>query len=591
MMQTADQLWQTFVEVSADLGPGSSNARGTIPLHPVGHWQDDEAVEYYARKAFDLESLQTMRTKNWLEQGLRKDGVDEYWVLERVIAAAMEYTVSDFEHLMRVFFVEWEKELKPDGCTNKNKDQWTRWCEIHLVRHHRNSKAIRCLEVLEALGLLFPGWWKQVYAFKHNTPIVNETYASPWDIRPSVDITKMDELNQKYARVPPSTQADAQAEVRAAASTVQTPAQLAHAYGKKGKKNRKRAKLTHKKAAPKTATKTSRFQEHLEELDDEYNDSTPAKDTDNESEESFRPEDYYPDYVHEYDAIMGVPKTTNPELAHTVGFAPAAQAWRDLNRNGFEGATRFNPEINATRIVDSVAKDAVPSRPAPRADERPFPSIPGPSAVTTPGAANTGSAPDGNAGPLPSDARASAGPSSRADTTSPTLRGTQGPVPSASIGSTGPAPPVKKSNLYIPMPQPLPRRPEPARPAQPFSPFGSINWADIDERDFARAVKQVEADFPRGGHANYSAGPQPMTPHHNAIYNAVAGYKGVSAADLARRVIERQAEFAGRDAGAQAAPDTAFEPEPQAPAERKLTFKDIGWEVTNPDPAMYPPED
>ena len=76
-----------------------------------------------------------------------------------------------------------------------------------------------------------------------------------------------------------------------------------------------------------------------------------------------------------------------------------------------------------------------------------------------------------------------------------------------------------------------------------------------------------------------------MNAHQNAIYNAVAGYRGVSAADLARRNAERQAEAAGRDAGTQTAP------EPQVPAEPKLTFKDIGWEVTNPDPAMYPPED
>lgn len=575
VMQTADQLWQTFVEVNADLGPGSSNARGTIPLHPVGHWQDDEAVEYYAKKAFDLESLQIMRSKNWLEQGLRKDGVDEYWVLERVIAAAMEYTVSDFEHLMRVFFIEWEKEIKPDGCTNKNKDQWTRWCEIHLVRHHRNTKAIRCLEVLEALGLLYPGWWKQVYALKHNTTAPNETYASPWDIRPSADVAKMDELNQKYARVPPSTQAQAQAAARDAASTIETPAKLA-LNAKKGK-TRKRTKLTMKKAAPKTATKTSRFQEHLEELNDEYTDSTPAKETDNESEESFRPEDYYPDYIHEYDAVMGTPKTTNPELAHTVGFAPAAQAWRDLNRSGFEGATRFNPEINATRIIDSVAKDAVPSRP--------FPTVSRTNADTTSGA-NAGLAPQGNAGPTASAAR----------TTGRTPGANQGTSASAPNGNTGQAPPVKKSNLYIPMPQPLPRRPEPARP-QPFSPFGGVNWLDIDERDFARAVNQVDADFPRDGRANNSAGPQRMTAHHNAIYNAVAGYKGVSAADLARRNAERQAESTPGhraqtpQATPGAAPEAAVEPEPQAPIVPKLSFKDIGWEVTNPDPAMYPPED
>ncbi|KAI4745284.1 hypothetical protein E4T50_04357 [Aureobasidium sp. EXF-12298] len=510
VMQTADQLWETLTRVNADLGRGDGTARGTIPLHPVGHWRDEEAIEYYGKKVFDLESIQIMRGKNWFEQGLRKDGVREYWVLERVIAACMEYSVDDFEHLMRVFFIEWEKDLKPDGRTNKNKDQWTRWCEIHLVRHHRASKAQRCLDVLEALGLLYPGWWKQVYALNHNTPVYNDTYAGPWDIRPSVNVAEMDELNQKYARVPHSTQAVAQAAARTAASNIQTPAA---GSASRGMKKRKAATKT----PARTATKTSRFQEHLDELDDDYADSTPAQDADNESEESFIPEDYYPDYIHEYDAVMGVPKTTNPQLAHTVGFAPAAEAWRNLNSEGFEGATRYNPQINATRIIDSVAQEAVRSQPAPRA---------------------TG-------GPLPSTARTSAGP-----------------VPPKPYG-----------------PQPPPRA-MPTRP-QPASAF--IDWSLLDERDFVDAVTQVDADFLQGGAA--AEGPLPndlherqrMLDHRNDLYNAVAVYKNVPAADLARRNAERAAEQARYTTATQAP-----EPEPEAEGEG------INWNYT-PDPAMYPP--
>jgi hypothetical protein len=56
---------------------------------------------------------------------------------------------------------------------------------------------------------------------------------------------------------------------------------------------------------------------------------------------------------------MIVPITTNRQLAHTVGFAPAADAWRNLNRNDFEGATQFNPKIKLTRIVDTAAQDRI----------------------------------------------------------------------------------------------------------------------------------------------------------------------------------------------------------------------------------------
>ncbi|KAK6003320.1 hypothetical protein QM012_001165 [Aureobasidium pullulans] len=458
---TADQLWETFSDLNQnELGPGTQNAGGTVSLHPTGHWYDGDSVEVYGKRACALDSLQMIRTKNWLEQGLRKDGVREYVALERLIAAAMEYSASDYEHLMTVFFVEWEKDLKPDGRTKKNKDQWTRWCEIHLVRHHRTAKAVRCLDILEALGLLYPGWWKQVYAHNHNTLIPNDTYASPWDNQPSVNVAEMDELNQKYAREPFASRDQVQAASQAASAAIQST------FVSRENGTRKRKKRT----------KTSHFREGLEQLNDAYDETTPVKDTDNESEESFVPEDYYPDYVHEYDAIMGKPATTNPQLPHAVGFAPAADAWHGLNREGFESAARNNPEVNATKIVDSASKEAVPR----------------PSANTLPAPRTT-------------------------------------PAPA--------------------------QRPQFVNPAH-------LNWLDIDERDFRRAVEEVEADYFRPstplnqhGRRDYLAEaradlannpeyyhPDRVAERHN-IYMAVAGYKGVPQSELARRQAELQDEL------------------------------------------------
>jgi hypothetical protein len=56
---------------------------------------------------------------------------------------------------------------------------------------------------------------------------------------------------------------------------------------------------------------------------------------------------------------MIVPITTNRRLVHTVCLAPAADAWRDLSRDGFERATQLNPETNATRILDTAVQDRV----------------------------------------------------------------------------------------------------------------------------------------------------------------------------------------------------------------------------------------
>ncbi|KAG9949907.1 hypothetical protein KCU85_g3971, partial [Aureobasidium melanogenum] len=473
LFSTADQLWETFDNVDQELGPGTMNAGGNVVLHPTGHWYDDDAVEVYGKKACALEALQIIRQKNWLEQGLRKDGVREYWSLERLIAAAMEYSASDYAHLMTVFFVEWEKDLKPDGRTIKNKEQWTRWCEIHLVRHHRTAKAVRCLDVFEALGLLYPGWWKQVYAHNHNTTVPNATYASPWDDQPSANIAEMRELDQKYARVPFASPAQVQAASQAASAAIQSAPVMRHQKSRKDGRSRKRNKRT----------QTTHFQEDLEELDDAYDETAlndvyeetaPAKDSDNESEESFVPEDYYPDYVHEYDATMGKPATTYPQLPHTVGFAPAADAWRDLGREGFEGATRNNPEFNATKIIDSVSKEAIPS------GSGTFPRI----------------------------------------------------------------------------------QPAPAKPPATVA-LTDLNWADIDERDFRHIVEQVDADFPPSQNQdqndntlrdflpdvrNDCSNPDYLLSERvamrNNIYNAVAGYKKVPAAELARRQAERQAELA-----------------------------------------------
>lgn len=42
-----------------------------------------------------------------------------------------------------------------------------------------------------------------------------------------------------------------------------------------------------------------------------------------------------------------------------MGFAPAADTWRNFDCEGLEGATRNNPEVNATRIVDSTSEESV----------------------------------------------------------------------------------------------------------------------------------------------------------------------------------------------------------------------------------------
>ncbi|KAG9596493.1 hypothetical protein KCU77_g12763, partial [Aureobasidium melanogenum] len=273
----------------------------------------------------------------------------------------------------------------------------------------------------------------------------------------------MDELNQKYAKVPFASRDQVQVASQAASAAIQA-APVSRDNKSRTNKSRKRTKRT----------KTTHFQEDPEELDDAYDETAPAKDTDNESEESFLPEDYYPDYVHEYDAVMGKPATTYPQLPHTVGFAPAADAWRNLDREGFESATRNNAEINATKIVDSASKEAVPS----------------------------------------------------------------------ARGNTLPLPCIKSA---------------PAQPPKTVS-LADLNWGDIDERDFRHAVDQVNADYfpPQNQNENTprdylaDAREDPNNPDYhdpervaqrNNIYNAVAGYKNVPAAELARRQADRQAEL------------------------------------------------
>ncbi|KAG9620397.1 hypothetical protein KCV04_g14020, partial [Aureobasidium melanogenum] len=272
----------------------------------------------------------------------------------------------------------------------------------------------------------------------------------------------MDELNQKYAKVPFTSRDQVQAASQAASAAIQS-APVSRDNKSRTNKSRKRTKRT----------KTTHLQEDLEELNDAYDEMSPAKDTDNESEESFVPEDYYPDYVHEYDAVTGKPATTYSQLPHTVGFAPAATAWRNLNLEDFAGATRNNAEINATTIVDSASKEAVPSA----------------------------------------------------------------------------------SNNTLPLPR---IKPAPAQPSKTVS-LADLNWEDIDERDFRHVVEQVDADhFPAPQNQTSphdyltDASEDPNNPDYyapervaqrNNIYNAVAGYKNVLAAEIARRQADRQAEL------------------------------------------------
>ncbi|KAI4834411.1 hypothetical protein E4T44_08826 [Aureobasidium sp. EXF-8845] len=517
--QTYDELCQIFTRVNADLGPGDICARGTVPLHPIGRWMGVE--KWHSEQVFNLECIQIIRTKNWLELGLRKVGVCEYSVLQRLIAASMEYSVSDFEYLMKVFFVEWEKDLKPDGRTNRNKDQWIRWCEIHLIRHHRATKAVRCLDVLEALGLLYPGWWKQVYATKHNTAVYNDTYESPWDIRPNADSKSMEAVNVSYAQSEAQARASLPAAAPVAPSAVQPPTAITASPAQKNKQ-RKRIKTT-------KSIKSDRFQKNLDLINHEYDVFTADKDADIKSEikseSTFRPEEFYPDYVHAYDAIMGVPATTNPQLAHTVAFAPGAEAWRNLDREGFEGATRFNPEINATRIIDSAAKDAVLPQ-------------------TTPHVLPSGqSIPRANASQAPAPPGAYVNPFAQF-------------MPSGL--SLPPAIPVDQRRPRGPRYIPRTITPPPKPKSTVWQPAG-VNWDEIDERDFVYALSEVEADFPPPGVVSKAirktfndlpidlVARQRKISNRNDLYKAVAEYKKVPAADLARRIAEREVEQQSED--------------------------------------------
>jgi hypothetical protein len=549
--QTFDGLCQIFTRVNADLGPGDICARGTVPLHSIGRWMGVE--KWYSEQVFNLECIQIIRTKNWLELGLRKVGVCEYSVLQRLIAASMEYSVSDFEYLMKVFFVEWEKDLKPDGRTNRNKDQWIRWCEIHLIRHHRATKAVRCLDVLEALGLLYPGWWKQVYATKHNTAVYNDTYESPWDIRPNADPKSMEEVNRSYAQSEVQARASLPAAAPIAPSAVPPPTAITASPAQRSKQ-RKRIKTT-------KSTKSDRFQKNLDLINYEYDVFTADKDADVKSEikseSTFRPEEFYPDYVHVYDAIMGVPATTNPQLAHTIAFAPAAEAWRNLDREGFEGATRFNPEINATRIIDSAAKDAVLPQTTPHV-------LPGGQSI-----------PRANASQAPAPPRA------HADHV-PQFMPSGLPLP--------PAIPVDQRRPRSPRYIPRTITPPPKPKSTVWEPAG-VNWDEIDERDFVYALSEVEADFPPPGVVSKAirktfndlpidlVARQRKISNRNDLYKAVAEYKNVPAADLARRVAEREEEQQSED-GPKVRTDLWW---PDSRLNKTFCFN------LRVNPAMYPP--
>ncbi|KAI5204472.1 hypothetical protein E4T39_03540 [Aureobasidium subglaciale] len=495
IVNTAEVLWEIFVRVTTELGDGSMSAR-RAPIHPTGHWLDKADVIAYGKKAFALEGLQIMRTQNWLENCMRQEGIVDNWVLERIIAAGMEYSASDYDHLMQVFFTAWVKDLKPDGRSNRSRDDWIRWCEIHLVRHHRTAKAVRVLELFKELGLLYPGWWKQVFAQLHNTPVHALNFGSPWDIQPCFDTVKMNELNQKYARVPYTAPSAAP---RATAETPRSSKPKAKKQKKRGRKPkastsamdvdgsdsdsdavrtipRKRARpdspgmgqslddfsasMSPANFAPTSPTQaaaasnTTAYIDNEGDLDfdpsemgqldddDMFNSagldpSLQDQDQDHPaeaSEDDYHPEDFYPRYIHEYDVYMGRPYTTYHQLSHTVSFSPSAEGWQLLHHNAFDDATRYNPRINATRIVDSAAYDNLRRYPALR-HELPLPPMP--------------------------------------DIQPPWL---------PAITATNDTAPVHMTprGLFIP-------RHHPAR--------WIIDWSSTDERDFAKAVAAVEADF------------------------------------------------------------------------------------------------
>ncbi|KAI5242645.1 hypothetical protein E4T43_04652 [Aureobasidium subglaciale] len=504
IVNTAEVLWDIFVRVTTELGDGRLNAR-RAPIHPTGHWQDKDDVIAYGQKAFELEGLQVIRTKNWLENGMRQGGVVDNWVLERIIAAGMEYSASDYDHLMQVFFVEWVKDLKPDGRSNKSRVDWIKWCEMHLVRHHRTQKAVRVLELFKELGLLYPGWWKQVFAQLHNTPVHALNFASPWDVQPCFDTIKMNELNQKYARVP-FTALSAHPQAAAGETSTSSKPKTKKKRGRKPKVNNASAMDTdgsgsdsdavrtnpRKRARPDSpgmgqsrenssaflgfgdsastnptpaavASNSTAYIDNEGDLDFDPSEMGQLGDKDqfnsagldpsmlnqdhpgNISEPEFYPEDFYPRYIHEYDNYMGRPFTTYPQLSHTVSFAPSAEGWRLLHHNAFDEATRYNPRVNATRIADSAAYDNLRRYPALDLSI-PLPRMP--------------------------------------DIQPPWVPATQDTDDTAPVHST-------PQGLFIP-------RDHPSR--------WMIDWSSTDERDFAKAVAAVEAEFL-----------PPLPPHESSI--------------------------------------------------------------------------
>lgn len=191
-LNTPDGLYATFVRVTSELGPGDLFAFGRVPQHSTGHWAGDDNVKHFAQQVLALHSLHVMRPQDWLEKGVRKQGVDQLSPLERIVAAAMDYTGEQYSLFKKSFFSTWTAHLKPDGRSSKDRNEWARWVGANSIRHHRIGKSERFVDMLHELGLLYPGWWKQVYAQSHNTIIPDIVYDSPWDAQPSQSSLPLD---------------------------------------------------------------------------------------------------------------------------------------------------------------------------------------------------------------------------------------------------------------------------------------------------------------------------------------------------------------------------------------------------------------
>jgi hypothetical protein len=201
-------MWEAFIDTCVEIedagkGQGTHGA-GDPVIWPTGHWRTMDDVYYYATEMLELEALGRLRPKAWVSEGLLKEGVSDFWLLERLVAACMQYNKAQTQHLFKTFFTAWAKGIKADGRPSQAKERWVHFCTNRLSAHHRQEKAQRLVDVLESLGLLYPGYWRLVYARTHGLPEVfpDTTFELPWDDQPTPNDDCIIWANRMYDDLP-----------------------------------------------------------------------------------------------------------------------------------------------------------------------------------------------------------------------------------------------------------------------------------------------------------------------------------------------------------------------------------------------------